>query len=109
MIPKTILWSTKDPIVSLNAHEKVILRPFSGRPFRLYDGHNKFQGGDVNSLIEAISDFISSVVAITLVSGGLILVAGEFRLAALKKASHGSTRLSGFTQRMTKTKLHLEE
>lgn len=63
----------------------------------------------MDNLIEAISDFISSVVAMGLIGGGLLLFVGEIRLAALKKASHGSTKLSGFTQRMTKTKLSIQE
>ncbi len=48
-------------------------------------------------LISGISDFISKVLA---------LLAGEVRLAALRKASHGSSRLSGFIQRITKTKAY---
>ena len=33
-------------------------------------------------------------------------LAGGVKLAALKKASQGSTKLSGFTPKMTKTKLN---
>lgn len=57
----------------------------------------------MNSLIKSISEFISNLVAVTLLGGTLVLFAGEVRLAALKKASHVSTRLSDFTAKMTKT------
>jgi hypothetical protein len=59
----------------------------------------------MDNIIESISDFIGGVIATALIGGGLLLFAGEIRLAALKKAKQGSTPLSSFTQRMTKTKL----
>jgi hypothetical protein len=55
----------------------------------------------MGKLISAISGFIH---AVSLLGSGMCLVASEIRLAALKKASKGSSKLSGFTQRMTKTK-----
>ncbi len=56
----------------------------------------------MNSLIKSISELISNLIAAALIGGCITLFAGEVRLAALKKASHGSSRLSGFTARMTK-------
>jgi len=64
-------------------------------------------GDSMGSLIEAISSFISKAVTLTVAGSIVALVAGEVRLAALKKASQGSSKLSGFTQRMTNTKLNL--
>ena len=57
-------------------------------------------------LIAGISDFISKAIALVVAGSMIALLAGEVKLAALKKASHGSSRLSGFTQRMTKTKAY---
>ena len=57
-------------------------------------------------LISGISDFISKVLAFVVAGSMIALLAGEVRLAALKKASQGSIKLSGFTQRMTKTKAY---
>jgi hypothetical protein len=62
----------------------------------------------MGSIISAIGSLISNLVALTLAGSFLALVAGEVKLAALKKASQGSTKLSGFTQRMTKKRLNLE-
>ncbi|MBA2404393.1 MAG: hypothetical protein H0V66_06450 [Bdellovibrionales bacterium] len=62
----------------------------------------------MGSLIEAINSFISRAVTLTVAGSIVALVAGEVRLAALKKASQGSSKLYGFTQRMTKTKLKLD-
>jgi hypothetical protein len=58
----------------------------------------------MGKLIKAISDFIHAVIIASLLASGICLLAGEVRLAALKKASKGSSKLSGFTHRMTKTK-----
>jgi hypothetical protein len=58
----------------------------------------------MRKLISAISGFIQTAIMISMLGSGICLVAGEIRLAALKKASKGSSQLSGFTQRMTKTK-----
>lgn len=59
----------------------------------------------MDKLIDAIADLIGTLVTVGLVGGGLALFAGEIRLAALKKASQGSTKLSTFTEKMTKTKI----
>ncbi len=56
----------------------------------------------MEKLVSAISDFIHAVIVTSLLGSGICLLAGEVRLAALKKASKGSTKLSGFTQRMTR-------
>lgn len=56
----------------------------------------------MNHFIKSISEFISNLVATALVGGAILLFAGEIRLAALKKASQGSSRLSAFTAKMTK-------
>jgi hypothetical protein len=58
----------------------------------------------VGKLFPAVSDFMHAVNVTSLLSSGNCLLAGEVRLAALKKASKGSSKLSGFTQSMTKTK-----
>jgi len=60
----------------------------------------------MDNLIEAISGLISKAVTLAVTGSILALLAGEIKLAALKKASQGSSRLSGFTQKMTKTKLN---
>lgn len=52
----------------------------------------------MGKLISAISSF-HAVIAVSLLGSGNCLVAGEIRLAAPKKASEGSSKLSGFTQR----------
>ena len=57
----------------------------------------------MENLIESLSSFIGKAVSVLLVSGSVCLLAGEIRLAALKKASQGSTKLSSFTSKMTKT------
>ncbi len=59
----------------------------------------------MNKLISAIMGFIGTAITATLIGSGVLLLAGEIRLAALKKASHGSTKLINFTQKMTKTNL----
>jgi hypothetical protein len=61
----------------------------------------------MGSLIEAISSFISKAVTLTVAGSIVALLAEEVKLAGIKKASQGSSKLSGFTQRMTKTKLNL--
>lgn len=53
-------------------------------------------------LIEAIFDFFRKLIVSALIGGSIFLFAGEIRLAALKKAAHGSSRLSDFTAKMTK-------
>jgi len=59
----------------------------------------------MDSLIESISSFIGKAVTTLVVGSTVCLLAGEIRLAALKKASQGSTKLSSFTAKMTKTTL----
>jgi len=56
----------------------------------------------MNSLIKSISELVSNLLTIAVLGSTIALFAGEVRLAALKKASHGSTRLSDFTAKMTK-------
>jgi hypothetical protein len=58
----------------------------------------------MGKLISAITGFIQTTIMASLLGSGICLLAGEVRLAILKKASKGSSQLSGFTQRMTKTK-----
>ena len=62
----------------------------------------------MEDLIDSISDFIGGVIAASLIGGDILLLAGEIRLAALRKAKMGSTPLSAFTERMTKTKLPIQ-
>lgn len=59
----------------------------------------------MGKIISAVIDFFYGTFLVTTISFGVLLLAGEVRLAALKKASQGSTKLSGFTQRMTGEKL----
>jgi hypothetical protein len=56
----------------------------------------------MNQLISVILSFIQKVLVVAVFGSGILLFAGEVRLAALKKASQGSSKLSGFTERMTK-------
>ncbi len=58
-------------------------------------------------LTNAIMRFIRQAIAVSMMGSFLLLIAGEVRLAALKKATQGSSKLSSFTQKMTKTKLRL--
>ena len=60
----------------------------------------------MSQLIRAISDLAGKVISLCLVGGAILLVAGEIRLAALKKASQGSSKLSPFTERMTGMKVN---
>jgi hypothetical protein len=60
----------------------------------------------MSQIIRAISDLAGKVISLSLVGGAILLVAGEIRLAALKKASHGSSKLSPFTERMTGMKVN---
>jgi hypothetical protein len=61
----------------------------------------------MGQLVNGIMGFIKQAIVISMMGSFLLLVAGEVRLAALKKASQGSSKLSGFTQKMTQTKLRL--
>ena len=58
----------------------------------------------MGKLLSAITGFIQTAIMLSMLGSGVCLVGGEVRLAALKQASKGSAKLSGFTQRMTKTK-----
>jgi hypothetical protein len=60
----------------------------------------------MGQLLRAISDLAGKVISLSLVGGAILLVAGEIRLAALKKASQGSSKLSPFTERMTGMKVN---
>lgn len=60
----------------------------------------------MSQLIRAISDLAGKVISLSLVGGAILLLAGEIRLAALKKASQGSSKLSPFTERMTGMKVN---
>lgn len=60
----------------------------------------------MNSIISSISAFIQKTLAIAVLGSGILLFAGEIRLAALKKASQGSSKLSSFTVRMTGITIH---
>lgn len=59
----------------------------------------------MKTLIGAIQSFIAHFLAVGMITSGLLLVVGEIRLAALKKASQGSSKLSPFTERMTGMKV----
>jgi len=59
----------------------------------------------MDRFFEALSDFIGGIIATAILGGSIFLIAGEIQLAALKKAKMGSTRLSSFTERMTRTRL----
>jgi hypothetical protein len=61
----------------------------------------------MGGLINAISSFLAKATTLLVLGSVVAILAGEVILAALKKASHGSSKLSGFTQRMTNTKLNL--
>ena len=60
----------------------------------------------MGQLLKAISDLAGKVISLSLVGGAILLIAGEIRLAALKKASQGSSKLSPFTERMTGMKVN---
>ncbi len=59
----------------------------------------------MNALFSWISGLIQTVITATLIGSGVRFLAGEILLAALKKASQGSSKLSSFTERMTGTTL----
>jgi len=59
----------------------------------------------MGQLVNGIMGFINQAIVISTMGSFLLLIAGEVRLAALKKASQGSSKLTGFTQKMTKTHL----
>jgi len=55
-------------------------------------------------LFSAIYDLLQKVLAIGIISSGILLLAAEVKLAALKKAAEPQSKLSTFTQKMTKAK-----
>ena len=57
----------------------------------------------MDSILESVSEFIGKAMTASLVGGSVLILAGEIRLAALRKASRGSVRLTSFTERMTKS------
>jgi hypothetical protein len=61
----------------------------------------------MKQLILAIFSFIQTAVATSLIGSTLSLIAGEVRLAVLKKAGFGSSKLCKFTERVTGVKLDL--
>jgi hypothetical protein len=61
----------------------------------------------MGQLVKTIMGFVRQAIVISTMGSFLLLIAGEVRLAAFKKASQGSSKLSGFTQKMTNTQLKL--
>ncbi len=59
----------------------------------------------MDRFLEAISELTSGVLKAAFLSSASLLLAGELRLAALKKVSEGSSNLSSFTEKMTGTRL----
>jgi hypothetical protein len=59
----------------------------------------------MNRIIDAIIDLFSTLVKLSLTGFAIALIAGEVRLAALKKLSKGSPRLLSFSERMTGERL----
>ena len=62
----------------------------------------------MDEFMDSVTGFIGNLISAALVGGAMLLIAGEIRLAALRKAREGSVRLSSFTERMTGTKLNLK-
>jgi hypothetical protein len=54
----------------------------------------------MGKLISEIVGFVQTVAIVSLVGTSVSLLAREVRLNVLRKAAHGSTKLSGFTQKM---------
>lgn len=63
----------------------------------------------MDNFFEALSNLIGGIIATAILGGSILLLAGEIRLATLRKASQGSAKLSNFTQRMTKTQFLLSK
>ncbi len=59
----------------------------------------------MSKLISEMMNFIGTAITAALIGSGVLLLAGEVRLAALKKASQGSSKLTVFSERMTGAKL----
>jgi len=62
-------------------------------------------GRFMKTIISEIQSFISQILVVSVLTFGICLFAGEIKLAALKKASQGSSKQSSFTERMTKMKV----
>jgi len=62
----------------------------------------------MKTIISSIHAFASQVLAIAVLTSGICLFVGEIRLAALRKASQGSSKLSSFTEKMTNTRSRLK-
>jgi len=58
----------------------------------------------MENLFSTISDLVTTTLKYVFIGGAILLLAGEVKLATMKKISQGSFRLSGFTERMTGTK-----
>jgi hypothetical protein len=52
-------------------------------------------------LISTMISFMEKILMVSLIGSGVALLAGEIRLTALKKAYQCSSKLSGFTQKMS--------
>jgi hypothetical protein len=52
----------------------------------------------MTTIINSILTFITQILALAFLASGICLFAGEVRLAAHKKAAHGSSKLSTFTK-----------
>ena len=59
----------------------------------------------MKTIINSIQAFISKFLSVAIITSGICLFTGEVRLAALRKASKGSSKLTAFTERMTGTNL----
>lgn len=55
----------------------------------------------MQKLVSMILGFIQTAITASLIGSAVCLVAGEVRLACLKKTSQGSSKLAPFTQKMT--------
>jgi hypothetical protein len=64
---------------------------------------------NMKTIINSIQVFISQVLTVGILTSGLLIFAGEIRIAVLKKTSKGSSKLTSFTERMTGTGLKLEK
>jgi hypothetical protein len=62
----------------------------------------------MDEFMDAATGFIGNLISAVLVGGAILLIAGDIRLAALRKAREGPVRLSSFKERMTATKLNLK-
>jgi len=56
-------------------------------------------------LVNALVDLFYTALSVTVVGGGILLLAGEVKLAMVKKLQKGSPRLSTFTEQLTGEKL----